>query len=96
MTLKYLLKKAARPLLPPEILHRRKMGFRVPVESWMRREWRPWVEDLLLSPQALKRGYFEPEALRQIVHAHLADRAGRSFALWNLVWLELWHREFLH
>jgi asparagine synthase (glutamine-hydrolysing) len=96
MTLKYLLKRAGRRLLPPEILRRPKMGFRVPVESWMRGEWRPWVEDLLLSPQALKRGYFEPEALRQTVRAHLADRSGRSSTLWNLVWLELWHREFLH
>jgi asparagine synthase (glutamine-hydrolysing) len=62
----------------------------------MRGEWRPWVEDLLLSPQAVKRGYFEPEALRQVVHAHLDGRRDHPFQLWNLVWLELWHREFLH
>jgi asparagine synthase (glutamine-hydrolysing) len=96
MTLKYLLKQAGRRLLPPEVLQRRKMGFRVPVESWMRSEWRPWVKDLLLSPQALKRGYFEPEALRQVVQAQLDGHGEQAFRLWNLVWLELWHREFLH
>jgi asparagine synthase (glutamine-hydrolysing) len=94
-TLKYLLKRAGRKLLPPEIIHRRKQGFGIPVGDWMRSAWRPWVEDVLLSPQALKRGYFEPEALRALVETHLEGRQGGSFALWALLCLELWHREFL-
>jgi asparagine synthase (glutamine-hydrolysing) len=95
-TPKYLVRQAARRLLPSEILSRRKMGFGVPVGDWMRGPWRPWVEDLLLSPQALKRDHFNPDALRQVVQTHLEDRGGnQSFQLWNLVWLELWHREFL-
>jgi asparagine synthase (glutamine-hydrolysing) len=95
-TLKYLLKRAGRALLPPEILHRRKQGFGVPVGDWMRGAWRPLLEDVLLSPQSLKRGYFEPEALRQIAQAHLEGRRDWSFGLWALLCLELWHREFLH
>jgi asparagine synthase (glutamine-hydrolysing) len=94
-TLKYLLKRAGRRLLPPEIVHRRKMGFGAPVGDWMRGAWRPWVEGVLLSPQALKRGYFESEALRQLVQAHLEGHREQSFALWSLLCLELWHREFL-
>jgi len=95
LTLKYLLKKAGARLLPAQTRTRRKMGFGVPVAHWMRGELRPWVEDLLLSPRALKRGYFEPEALRQLVDGHLEGREDRSFELWALLWLELWHREFM-
>jgi asparagine synthase (glutamine-hydrolysing) len=95
LTLKYLLKKAGARLLPAETRTRRKMGFGVPVAHWMRGELRPWVEDVLLSPRALKRGYFEPEALRQLVWAHLDGRQEQSFELWALLWLELWHREFV-
>jgi asparagine synthase (glutamine-hydrolysing) len=95
MRLKYLLKKAGTGLLPPETLTRRKMGFGVPVGSWMRGELRSWMEDLLLSPRSLKRGYFQPEALRQVVDRHLEGREDRSFELWALLWLELWHQEFM-
>jgi len=95
MRLKHLLKKAGKRLLPPETLARRKMGFGVPVGNWMRGELRSWVEDLLLSPRALKRGYFQPEALRQFVWAHLDGRQDQSFQLWALLWLELWHQEFV-
>ena len=95
MQLKHLLKKAGKRLLPPETLARRKMGFGVPVGNWMRGELRSWVEDLLLAPRALKRGYFQPEALRQLVDGHLEGREDRSFQLWALLWLELWHQEFV-
>ncbi len=93
--LKHLLKKAATGLLPPQTLARRKMGFGVPVGNWMRGELGSWMEDLLLSPRALKRGYFQPEALRQLVDGHLEGREDRSFELWALLWLELWHQEFM-
>jgi asparagine synthase (glutamine-hydrolysing) len=95
MRLKHLLKKAGTGLLPPETLTRRKMGFGVPVGNWMRGDLRSWMEDLLLSPRALKRGYFQPEALRQVVDRHLDGREDRSFELWALLWLELWHQEFI-
>jgi len=95
MRLKHLLKKAGTGLLPPETLTRRKMGFGVPVGNWMRGELRSWMEDLLLSPRSLKRGYFQPDALRQVVDRHLEGREDRSFQLWALLWLELWHQEFM-
>jgi asparagine synthase (glutamine-hydrolysing) len=95
MRLKHVLKRAGEPLLPPSTSRRRKMGFGVPVGYWMRGELRTWAEDLLLSPRALKRGYFQPEALRQVVWAHLDGRQDHSPILWALLWLELWHRELL-
>lgn len=94
-TLKHLLKKLGKRLLPPEILSRRKMGFGVPVGLWMRGELRPLLEDVLLSPRALARKYFRPEAVRQMAQMHLSGARDYSFQLWALLCLEMWHREFL-
>jgi asparagine synthase (glutamine-hydrolysing) len=93
--LKYLLKKLAARLLPAEAINRRKMGFGVPVGSWMRNELRPLVEDVLLSPRALGRGYFWPAAVQKMARAHLDGGQDYSYQLWSLLWLEMWHREFL-
>ena len=93
-TLKYLLKKTGARLLPPHILSRRKMGFGVPVGDWLRGPLRPLVHDLLLSPRALQRGYFRPEAVQQLTRSHLAGEQDYSYQLWSLLWLEMWHREF--
>jgi asparagine synthase (glutamine-hydrolysing) len=93
--LKHLLRTVGAELLPAQTLSRRKSGFVVPVGDWIRGELRGWTEDLLLSPRALKRGYFQPETLRQLVDGHLEGREDRSFELWALLWLELWHQEFV-
>jgi asparagine synthase (glutamine-hydrolysing) len=92
---KYLLKRAFADLLPSENVHRRKMGFGVPVGAWFLGPLRPLLEDALLSEQTLRWGYFQPEALRRLVTEHLERRADHSFSLWNLLMLELWHREFI-
>lgn len=94
-TLKYLLKRLGARLLPPAILSRRKMGFGVPVGLWMRSELRPLLEDVLLSTRALARGYFRPEAVRRLAQTHLSGAQDYSLQLWALLWLEMWHREFL-
>jgi asparagine synthase (glutamine-hydrolysing) len=92
---KYLLKRAFADLLPPENANRRKMGFGVPVGEWFRGPLRAFLEDTLLSRCALARGYFQSDFVRDLVEQHLKRRADHSFALWNLLILELWHQEFI-
>ena len=94
-TLKYLLKKVARTLLPARNLDRRKMGFGIPVGEWMRGELRPLLNDALLSPRSIGRGYFQAATLRRSVQEHAEGAQDHSARLWALLWLELWHREFL-
>jgi asparagine synthase (glutamine-hydrolysing) len=92
---KYLLKRAFADLLPPENVNRRKMGFGVPVGAWFHGPLRPLLEDALLSEQAERRGYFQKAEVRRLFDEHIERRADHSFSLWNLLMLELWHREFI-
>jgi len=92
---KYLLKRQFAALLPPENVHRPKMGFGVPVGEWFRGPLRQLLCDTLLSPRALDRGYFREATLRRLVEEHVAGRADHTYPLWSLLMLELWHREVL-
>ena len=94
-TLKYLLKELGGRLLPSKILHRRKMGFGVPLARWFRNELRPMLEGVVLSDQALQRGYFNADMIRTLAREHLSEKTDHSFQLWSLLCLELWHREFV-
>jgi asparagine synthase (glutamine-hydrolysing) len=62
--------------------------------GWMRRELRPWVEGVLLSPQALDRGIFQPAYVRRLVADHM-NGCDHTRQISMLLTLELWHREFL-
>lgn len=92
---KYLLRRTFADLLPPANVNRRKMGFGVPLGQWFRGPLRPLLEDGLLSEQLARRKYFDEEVIRSMVADHIQQRADHSFALWNLLMLELWHREFI-
>jgi asparagine synthase (glutamine-hydrolysing) len=92
---KYLLKSALRGTIPDEILSRRKMGFGVPLANWLRCDLRELVEDTVLSPTALARGYFRHEALHEIVRIHNLGRDEFQYVIWDLLMLEMWHQTYI-
>ena len=81
-------------LLPPPIRRRRKMGFGVPLDHWFRHEMRNFAREVLFDRQTQSRGFFRPEAVRQLFDDHVAGRADHSQRLWSLLVLELWQREW--
>ena len=89
---KALLKDALRPYVPDEALFRRKVGFRVPVGEWFKKPLRSLVGDLLLSPQAATRGYFNSRSIEKFVREHFEGVRDRQKQLWALVNFELWCR----
>jgi len=93
-TTKYVAKRALGPRVPKPILYRRKAGFPVPYESWIRKDLRSWVHDVLFDREATNRGYFSASALREMLARDEAT-GGYSTEIFSLVTLELWHRTFL-
>jgi asparagine synthase (glutamine-hydrolysing) len=93
---KILLRRAMAGVLPKAILNRRKMGFGVPIASWLRGPLRPLVEDLVLSPVATDRGFVDPSVARTLADQHFSLAADHGPLLWNLLMLELWFRECVH
>jgi asparagine synthase (glutamine-hydrolysing) len=91
---KWILRQAFANTLPGENLRRRKKGFGLPIGRWLRGELRPLLEDIVLSPHALSRGYLRPGAAQVLVREHLAGM-DHSHRLWSLLMLELWHKEFV-
>jgi asparagine synthase (glutamine-hydrolysing) len=92
---KHVLKQVAERYLPSNVIHRRKVGFTVPLTRWFTGALAPLLRGLLLSERALARGYFDPDRLRATIQGHLDLRIDREQALWILLTLEIWHRLFV-
>ena len=76
--LKYLLKRAARDMVPDEVIDRKdKMGFPVPLHLWMKDRTRDMVTDMLLSSRARERGNFRHEGNREAAHERRCLRPPR-------------------
>ncbi len=88
---KVLLRKAAEPLLPREVVHGRKRGFSIPAAAWLRGELAPFAR-ATLSPETLRRqGFFEPSVVTRLIDDHVNGVEDRSRQLWGLLAFTLWH-----
>jgi asparagine synthase (glutamine-hydrolysing) len=92
---KAVLRAAVEGLVPRPILERKKMGFPVPVARWLRGPFSRLVDEFVLGPRAMRRGLFDPAALRALADEHRSGRDSHGDRLWLLVNLEIWHRVFL-
>ena len=92
---KHLLKSALRGILPDAVLDRPKMGFGVPLGSWLRGSLKEMLVDTVLSDRALARGYFKPASVRAMVDAQLGGSNEYQYVLWDLMLLERWQRLFI-
>jgi asparagine synthase (glutamine-hydrolysing) len=92
---KHLLKQLAFRLVPRELLERPKQGFGVPIGHWFRGSMRDVFGDVLRSPSARHRGYFNATFVDRIVNEHLTGKRDHSLRLWQLVVFELWHRQYV-
>jgi asparagine synthase (glutamine-hydrolysing) len=92
---KELLRKAMAPLLPPEIVEKRKQGFSPPDRSWYRGPTMDYLREILLDPRSLERGYFQPAYIRRVLDEHLEGRVNHRLLIWSLLCFEWWNRLFV-
>jgi asparagine synthase (glutamine-hydrolysing) len=91
---KYLLKRVMAHRLPRKILNRKKGGFNVPIAGWLRHELHDYVRDVLSEKRLREQGFFEPQAVQQLVRDHVELKADYSRNLWGLLIFALWHEEY--
>ena len=82
---KYALKQALRPLLPHDILYRRKMGFAVPLSMWFRGSLRDRMANAVTGKRLKQCGIFDPVYLDRLVHEHQTGKREHGRILWSLL-----------
>jgi asparagine synthase (glutamine-hydrolysing) len=92
---KELLRKAMAPLLPSEIVEKRKQGFSPPDRSWYRGPTMDYIREILLDPRSLARGYFQPAYVQRVLEEHLEGRVNHRLLIWSLLCFEWWNRLFM-
>ncbi|MCE9545150.1 MAG: asparagine synthase C-terminal domain-containing protein, partial [Planctomycetia bacterium] len=92
---KRILQETFGDLVPRYVFDRPKMGFGVPLDHWFRGPLGAMAREVLLDPAATRRGYFRPAAIEQLLTEHQAGRHDHSPRLWALLFLEMWHREWV-
>lgn len=90
---KHIFKKALKRYLPDSVLYRRKMGFGVPIQEWLRTDVSGYARELILDGNA-SQNLFQKPFLNRIWKEHQRGIRNWSTELWTVMMLNLWEKNF--
>jgi len=91
---KWILRKVLNKYVPEKLFERPKMGFGIPIDSWLRGPLKGWAEDLLSQDRLKREGYLNQEMVGLKWQEHLSGKRNWQYLLWDVLmwesWLETW------
>jgi len=96
---KYILRKMCEGRFPGHTLTKKKQGFEIPVDKWLRQCGNKYLREILLDHRTLQRCYFKKKSIEQLVNTFI-ERKGDYFfpnprGIVGLLTFELWHRKYI-
>ncbi|WP_332695018.1 asparagine synthase (glutamine-hydrolyzing) [Halalkalibacter lacteus] len=88
-TTKYVLREAMKEVIPASVLHRKKLGFPVPIRHWLKDELYDWARNLMVTSET---DYiFKKEETLKLLDEHVQGKKDNSRKIWVILCFMLWH-----
>ncbi len=87
---KWILKELFESRLPDQLVHRKKQGFELPTDDWLRGPLKSQVQDIILNPSAPIAEYINSDQAAQMYRSHCNHTGRFGQVLWSLLVFGRW------
>jgi len=88
---KWILKKLLSRYVPEKLFNRPKMGFGVPIDSWLRGPLKDWAESQLDSNRIDQEGFLNSKIIRKKWEEHQKGIRDWHYPLWGILMFQQWY-----
>jgi len=92
---KWLLKEIVHQYIPKEEMDRPKMGFAIPIESWLKNELRDRVDHYLSKDKIVETGLFDSEIIEKLKFSFYNGRKEYGVKIWYLLSFMMWYERWM-
>lgn len=93
---KYILRQIVHKYIPQSLLDRPKMGFGIPIASWLEHELKSLVEHYLRDSFIEKQGLFNNAEIQKIRHSFYNGKTERAEKIWYLLMFQMWYDTWMN
>ncbi|GAE94040.1 asparagine synthetase [Gracilibacillus boraciitolerans JCM 21714] len=92
-TTKYILRQAARGIVPDHVLDRKKLGFPVPIRHWLKNELNSWAKQLIQESQTDH--LINKKVIWHLLDEHCIGKRDNSRKIWTVLMFMLWYQIYV-
>jgi len=93
---KHILKELTYKYIPKSLLNRPKMGFAIPIESWMMNDLKDKIYYYLDEKRVDQQGILNPKTVSEFVSKFMAGKKEYGIKVWYLLMFQMWYYKWMN
>ncbi len=93
---KFIIKEIVHKYIPKEMMDRPKMGFGIPIASWLQHELKSYVDQYLNEGFIVKQNIFNNTEIQRIKNSFYNGKVERAEKIWYILMFQMWYDKWMN